>query len=188
MKLRLILIGCSKSKHAVTYDRRRGGRVLPTELYAGQLFPRRVAYAERIGAPWAVLSAEYGLWRPDVEMRPYETTFADLSPADRAVWHICVSHAVAHYLWEPWEEDERNPVLRPRDLTVEIHAGRDYAHPLAENLRAVGIRVELPCEGLGIGKQLAWYDRIAREATRPAGDASGGPGRRPADAPCCVAP
>lgn len=157
MKLRLILIGCSKSKYAIRYDRRRGGRVHPTELYSGQLFRKRVAYAERQGHPWAVLSAEYGLWEPHVAQKPYDTSFADLLPADRAVWHICVSHAVAHYLWEPFDQDEGNPILRPGDLTVEIHAGRDYAHPLAENLGNVGINVELPCEGLGIGEQLALY-------------------------------
>lgn len=154
--MRIVLIGCSKTKHKITPDPKRGGRVSPCELYSGQLFSKRVAYAESRKLPWMVLSAEYGVWRPDIEHKPYDNCLADFSPAERAAWHISVAHRLIEELWEPWEMDE-GPVLSPDQLTLEIHAGNDYAHPLAELLRTVGINVELPCEGLGIGEQLALY-------------------------------
>jgi len=155
--LRIVLIGCSKTKRKIEYDRSRGGCCLPRELYSGQLFTKRVEYAERNSLPWIVLSAEHGIWKPTHLLKPYEASFADLTPADRAIWPVSVACRLLHELWEPWEEDEAQPVLKPAQLTFEIHAGNDYAHPLAEILQMVGVRVELPCEGLGIGEQLALY-------------------------------
>ena len=62
-------------------------------------------------------------------------------------------------LWEPFNLKESDDFLKPSELTIEIHAGADYCHPLAEILTAVGIKVELPLKGLGIGEQLAWYGK-----------------------------
>jgi hypothetical protein len=165
--MRLILIGCSKTKLPYRRDSKRGGRLLPAELYGGDLFKKRVAYAEREGASWAVLSAAFGLWDSHVEKNPttsgsepgevYNLTICDMPPAERAAWHVSVASSIVDRLWEPWECGESpNPML-PSDLRVEIHAGRDYAQPLATILRELGIRTETPCEGLGIGEQLAMY-------------------------------
>ena len=155
--LRLILIGCSKTKKPYTYDRRRGGKITPEEMYGGQLFAKRVAYANRKAMQWMVLSAEYGLWEPNCERKPYEATMGEKSDAERAVWHTRVAYCVLHELWEPMERGERENEMRPSELTVEIHAGKDYARPLADILRSCGVTVLLPCEGLGIGEQLALY-------------------------------
>lgn len=154
---RLMLIGCSKTKKPHSPDPRRGGKQTPEEMYGGALFAKQVAYANHAGILWRVLSAEYGMWQPDSQRKPYDATMSEKSKADFAVWHVSVAHSVLHELWEPWESDASQPVLQPKELVVEIHAGRDYAHPLAEILRAVGVRVELPCEGLGIGDRLALY-------------------------------
>ena len=155
--LRLVLIGCSKTKLPYTPTRKRGGRLHPQEMYGGQLFPKRVAYAESRGLPWGVLSAEYGLWRGSDERQPYEAKMSDLSPAEFAIWHAKVAYDVIHELWEPWENELSSRVYKPQELTVEIHAGKAYAHPLSTILRSLGVVVELPCEGLGIGQQLQLY-------------------------------
>ncbi len=38
---------------------------------------------ERTGAPWFILSAEYGLLSPETEIAPYERTLNTMSVSDR---------------------------------------------------------------------------------------------------------
>lgn len=165
----IILIGCSKTKKPYKPDPRRGGRVTPAEFYDSQLFRARVDYAESRGEPWAVLSAGFGVWFPNVEynpcraadgsLTPYDYTLADLSPADRAVWHAQVAYKLVHELWEPDEGSRAISPLKPSQLTVELHAGKTYTQPLAEILQALGINAMLPVAGLSIGQQLQWYSQ-----------------------------
>lgn len=155
--IRLVLIGCSKTKHPYTPDRRRGGRLTPVEMYAGSLFHKRVEYAESRGLPWRVLSAAYGMWRPNDERKPYDETMERKTAADRAIWHASVAYHVLHELWEEYDNGQADGPRDPREMTVEIHAGRCYSRPLADILQSLGVAVELPCDGLGIGEQLAIY-------------------------------
>jgi hypothetical protein len=154
---RLMLIGCSKTKKACDYNSLTGGRVVPEQLYGSQLFSKRVEYAKAKDLRWYVLSAKYGVWRPTIGMKPYDQTFADMTPADIAAWHSSCALWLLEELWEPFHQKESEEPLKPSELTIEIHAGADYCHPLADILQAVGIVVELPLAGLGIGEQLAWY-------------------------------
>lgn len=164
--MRIVLIGCSKQKHKYVNDPHRLGCMLPVEVYSSELFRRRVAYAASRRLRWFVVSAAFGLWESTELRNPsnratgemYDLELGDLGPADRAAWHTSVAHSIVELLWEPIEKGESKQPLRPKDLTVEIHAGGDYAHPLAEILQAVGIKVELPCRALGIGQQLALYN------------------------------
>jgi hypothetical protein len=156
-QLRLVLIGCSKTKKPYKPDPRRGGRITAEEMYAGQLFKKRVEYAKRLGLEWFVLSAEYGLWRPEAGRKPYDATMRAKSPAERAIWHAHVAYCIVNELWEPLERGECDRELHPAELTVEIHAGRLYAHPLDDILRSLGVTVKLPCAGMGIGEQLKMY-------------------------------
>lgn len=164
-KHRIALISCSKTK---TYhrDSKRGGRVLPAELYSSELFRKRVAYIEQRGVEWFVLSARFGLWASDTERNPsdgseigcpsdepYSYRLGDLSPAEQTVWFTDVCHHVVEKLWL----DDCDTPIHPSELTVEIHAGREYAETLKQLLEIVGVKVEWPMEGLGIGEQLAWY-------------------------------
>lgn len=157
MTNRLILIGCSKTKKAVDFDPRTGGRVIPEQLYGSQLFSKRVDYANTRGLRWAVLSARYGVWFPHIGLKAYDQTFAEMEAADIAAWHVGVAQRLMEELWESYNLGRSVNPIKPSELTVEIHAGADYCHPLAEILQAVGIAVELPLAGLGIGEQLAWY-------------------------------
>jgi hypothetical protein len=165
---RIALIACSKSK-SYTHDRKRGGRVLPAELYTGALFRKSVRHAEDRGIPWFVLSARFGLWPSHVELNageydagcgtwsPYDVTLSGMCAAEKAAWHTKVAWDVTHELWEPWEQGSADTHLQPNEMTIEIHAGRDYTHPLASILRSVGFCVELPLDGLQIGERLQWY-------------------------------
>jgi hypothetical protein len=159
-----MLIGCSKTKNAVDFDPRTGGRVIPEQLYGSQLFTKRVDYAKARGMRWAVLSARYGVWFPHIGLKAYDQTFADMEAADIAAWHVGVAQRLMEELWESYNLGTSVTPIKPSELTVEIHAGADYCHPLTEILKAVGIVVELPLAGLGIGEQLAWYCQAKPEA------------------------
>jgi hypothetical protein len=161
---RLMLIGCSKTKKAVDFDPRTGGRVIPEQLYGSQLFTKRVDYAKANGMRWAVLSARYGVWFPHIGLKAYDQTFADMEAAEIAAWHVGVAQRLMEELWESYNLGRAVSSIKPSELTVEIHAGADYCHPLTEILKAVGIAVELPLAGLGIGEQLAWYCSAKPEA------------------------
>ncbi len=186
---RLMLIGCSKTKKAVDFDPRTGGRVVPEQLYGSQLFSRRVDYAKSRGLRWAVLSARYGVWFPRIELKPYDQTFADMEAAEIAAWHVGCAQRLMEEMWEPFHMKLHDGPLKPSELTVEIHAGADYCHPLAEILQAVGIVVELPLAGLGIGEQLAWYcqakpvEKRIRKYTRKETNVSATDGGDSADRP-----
>jgi len=156
---RLMLIGCTKNKHDVGYNPTTGGRVVPEQLYKSPLFSKRLDYAEERGLRWAVLSAKYGVWFPNIALKPYDKTFAEMHAAEIAAWHVGVAMRLIEELWEPFNLKESNDSLKPCELTIEIHAGSDYCHPLTEILTAIGIKVELPLKGLGIGEQLAWYGK-----------------------------
>jgi hypothetical protein len=164
---RLMLIGCSKTKKAVDFNPRTGGRVVPEQLYGSQLFSKRVDYAKAKGLRWAVLSAKYGVWFPRIELKPYDQTFADMEAAEIAAWHVGCAQRLMEEMWEPFHAHLHDGPIKPSELTVEIHAGADYCHPLTEILRAVGIAVELPLSGLGIGEQLAWYCQAEPVEAKP---------------------
>ena len=162
--MRIALIGCSKTKRTFS----EGQHVCAGDLYAGPLFKKRVQYAEAKGIRWFVVSARFGLMPPHFPVNPtvigkdgvrssYDLCMKDLSPADQAIWHVTVASDVIHLLWDDVELYGHEKPMNPKDLTIEIHAGADYARPLAEILTTVGIKVKTPVAGLGIGEQLAWY-------------------------------
>lgn len=140
MSCRILLIGCGKSKAAE--------ECAAADLYTGNLFAARRAYAERAGHPWWIVSAGHGLVDPDQLLRPYEARLAGEPEVERAAWAL----TVAHQLLDEFEDD-----VRLREVVVELHAGADYAEPLRYVLAAIGVEVVCPVEGLGIGEQLAWY-------------------------------
>lgn len=94
-------------------------------------------------------------------LKPYDMTLDEMNPAELVAWHVGVAKQIVENLWEPYNQKQADGPIHPRNLTIEIHAGADYCNPLAAILRAVGITVELPCEGLGIGEQLAVYTQKA---------------------------
>ena len=149
---RVLLIGCGKTKRA---------RACPArELYTGPLFTARRAFADASEAPWWIVSAGHGLVSPDQILEPYDQSLADRSPLDRAGWALEVASALLAELPD-------GAVLR--EVCVEIHAGADYVEPLRDVLRALGVSVETPVEGLGIGEARAWYAGRARRAVLAGG-------------------
>lgn len=137
----VVLVGCVKSK----LDRPGPAR----ELYTSALFRKMRAYAETTGAPWFVLSAEYGLVEPARVIEPYELHLASTSRAYRTGWGRRVVDDLAAKLGGLGS------------LVIEIHAGAAYVEALRDGLAGAGATIVEPLAGLGVGQRLAWYAAAA---------------------------
>jgi hypothetical protein len=134
----LLLVTCVKSKQSVP--------AAACDLYTSALFQKQRAYAEATDLPWFILSARWGLVRPDEWLSPYELRLDDMSRAYRAAWGAWVAARL---------EQEVSDVS---GMVVEIHAGQSYLEPLSQPLRDLGVSIRTPLTGLSHGQRLAWYD------------------------------
>lgn len=118
------------------------------DLFISQLFAGRVSHVAAHCDEWLILSAEHGLIEPDQELAPYDEALKSLPAAERRAW----SDRVLRQLRERLGSLE--------GLRFEVHAGREYwAFGLRDGFIAGGASFEYPVERLGIGQQLAWYDK-----------------------------
>jgi hypothetical protein len=116
-----------------------------SELYASQWFVKARAYVEATHRPWFILSAEYGLLAPDRVVKPYEKTLSLMKRSERQEW---AKRVIA----------QMDADLPPADRIV-ILAGKRYREFLIDYLRRRAGRVQVPMEGLAIGRQLQFLDR-----------------------------
>lgn len=136
----VLLVGCVKSKRDVPSPAK--------DLYVSPLFTRRRSYAEGTHVPWFVLSAEHGLVDPETVISPYDLALADQSPEYRSAWGQWV---VARL---------RLVVGELAGSVVELHAGDAYVRALHDPLRNAGAVLRTPVDGMRLGEQLEWYDRV----------------------------
>jgi hypothetical protein len=144
----IALIGCSKTKAKPSL---LSQYVEARNLYTGDLFTKRVKHVEARDLPWYILSAKSGLLKPSTDVRVYDQTMNDLSPLEIAEWHLGVANQLMSELWYEFNIDD------PAKVTIEPHAGAKYCEPLGSILRLLGMTVVRPVEGMGIGKQKAFY-------------------------------
>jgi len=134
---RIVLVGCCAEKL---------DRVAPArQLYRSQLFRKASTWAQAQGAPWFVLSAAYGLIKPDDQLAPYDKTHANMTPAERSAW-AGVVHDQISGLCNFWDVEQ---------LEIVMLAGEKYAGwiPLVE---AWGCKVVQPMKGMQVGQRLQW--------------------------------
>jgi len=112
------------------------------DLYCSAWFTKARAYVEAAKSPWYILSAKYGLVSSEEWIDPYELTLAEMKIAERRAW--------AEQVWRDLE-----PLLGTRGRVVLL-AGKRYREFLVARIEKRGVRVEVPLEGLGIGRQLQW--------------------------------
>lgn len=103
------------------------------DLYRSPLFRKSVAYAERRGLSWAILSAEHGLVLADDVVAPYDVTLTAMSAAERKAWAVKTNAQI------------KAAFTGARFVTI---AGKHYRGALA------GLPNTVPFEGMGIGEQL----------------------------------
>jgi hypothetical protein len=135
------LVGCVKEKAAHARP--------AAELYTSTLFRGRRRYVEHTCDRWFVLSAKHGLIDPSDVIEPYDETLKTKGRAERRVWSAKVIGQLEAALGTIGGH------------TFEIHAGAEYRDfGLLDELRHRGAFIEIPTEGLQIGKQLAFYTRV----------------------------
>jgi hypothetical protein len=130
---RTYLVSCVSGKLAVA------GRA--REFYVSPWFLAVRRYVEATVDPWYVLSAKYGLVTPTQVLAPYDETLNKMKIAERRAWASRVT-------------TQMDPLM-PSGGTVAIFAGLRYREFLMDYLKRRWT-VEVPMEGLRIGKQLQW--------------------------------
>ena len=135
----IVLISCSKSKLDIPAPAR--------ELYTGQLFKKAVAWAERQGLQWFVISALHGLVAPDQSIAPYNYSLKDRRGSrEREFW---AHHTIRALLPNHSPKGSRAILIMP-----ELY--RRFIQP---ELDRASITYSNPLQRLSIGKQMQWLDR-----------------------------
>lgn len=114
------------------------------ELYTSPWFQKAARYVQERRGSWRILSAKYGLLDPETVVDPYEQTLNRMSVADRKNWAARVL-------------TDLEPLVGTGDTAIFL-AGDRYREFLVPPLLQRGVIVEIPMEGLQIGRQLQWLD------------------------------
>lgn len=139
MPTRVALVSCVKKK--------RGSAAPARDLYLSQLFRGLRQYAETHADFWYILSAEYGVLRPEQVVEPYERTLNSMPKRTRLAWA------------EKVKQQLRDIV--PADAEVILLAGQRYREDIEPFLRKRGNSVSVPLQGLQIGKQLQRLKQVS---------------------------
>ena len=132
----LCLVSCVSVKRAYP--------VQAKDLYTSPWYCKARACVEALGCPWYILSAKYGLVDPNTTIEPYEKTLNTMRKGERREWTSGVLEAL-------------DPILSDVK-SVTILAGKAYREFLEPELHGRGITINVPMEGMGIGRQLSWLD------------------------------
>ncbi len=115
------------------------------DLYISPWFKKARAYVERYSERWYILSAKYGLLEPTTVISPYNITLNNMGIKERQRW--------AHEVYQKL----RKASHPNRDKFIFL-AGQKYREPLATWLIDDHYQIEVPMQGLTIGKQLQWFN------------------------------
>lgn len=134
----LVIIGCGAQKLSESAP--------ACELYTSQHFCAKRRYAEGSGHRWMILSARYGLLRPEELIEPYDLNLGSCD--DSYLW-----------LWRRYVGQQWLALGFDGGVTVELHAGLPYRYHLRLAVGSITSHVKytVPLLSLGIGQQLAWY-------------------------------
>jgi hypothetical protein len=139
------LVSCVGAKGATTTEAR--------DLYQSNWFIKARAYVEGFGSNWFILSAKHGLVRPDDLIARYNQTLNTIGIAERRSWARLVERQMDNQM--------------PDAERIVVLAGKRYREFLMDYLRRRAGTVQVPMEGLGIGRQLQWLgDHIGHGPTR----------------------
>ena len=138
---RVALVSCVKLKSLSPAPAR--------DLYTSALFRGLRRFAESRTDAWYVLSAEHGVLRPETVVAPYDKTLNRMPKIERLAW----ADRVGRQLLE----------LLPAGAEISLLAGRRYREYVEPFLREHALSVEVPFEGMGLGKQLRRLNEFVRE-------------------------
>jgi len=134
--LHVVLVGCCAEKLTTIAPARL--------LYRSQLFRKSAAWAERHGDEWRVISAAYGLIKPDQQLASYDCPMSRLTESDRSRW----DRGIARHL---------DLIADSGDLRITLLAGQSYSGWV--QLVQPWCTVEQPLAGMAIGLRMQWLSR-----------------------------
>jgi Family of unknown function (DUF6884) len=134
VEARIFLVSCVARKKAEPCS--------AAELYMSDWFKKARNFVENDGAPWFILSAKYGLLKPDTVIEPYDETLNKMGVAQRKSWAAQVQTQMVDTL--------------PDANEVVLFAGVRYRENLMSYLNGRYQAVSVPMDGLQIGRQLSW--------------------------------
>lgn len=142
------LVGCVKSKRSEPSPAK--------DLYDSALSRGQRSAVEGVCDEWFILSALHGLLDPDAVIAPYEVTLNGARRQRKREWSQRVL-------------GQMDRMLGPVDaIRFVIHAWQDYyAYGLLEGLRERGAAVDLPTQGLRLGRKLAYYTNEGSPSLTP---------------------
>ncbi len=128
----IVCLSCVKSK--------RNHACATKDMYTSPLFRGIFSYAEKLRPKRIfILSAKYGLLKPDDVIEPYEKTLKNMKKDEKLVWTEVVL----------------SKLRQEADLQKEqfvFLAGLPYREGLLPHIK----HYEIPMEGLSFGRQLHW--------------------------------
>ena len=132
---------------------RKGLYPAPAEfIYRSPLFAAGRSYAEHRTDRWFILSAKHGLLLPGEQIAPYNESLHDIDDAGRESWARKVHRQLKSRI------DSKADVV--------FLAGATYRSHLEPLLQAAGHRTAAPMSFLGIGSQVAWLQKVAKNEVR----------------------
>lgn len=140
----LCLVSCSSKK--------KNGQYPAEELYDSAMFDGARNFAANRADNWRILSAKHHLLAPKDVIPTYDLALKNMMTPKRLEW--------ARQTFRQIES-----VTKPDDQIIFL-AGHPYREFLVPMLKVRGHPVAAPMAHLGIGKQIAWLQKIARESTR----------------------
>jgi len=129
-------------------SKKKRGKHPAKDIYDSTLFKKARACVEVLlqeTDSWFILSAKHGLLCPDELIVPYDMACKDMTPSQRRQW----ADRVLLDLRSTVESGDR----------VVMFAGECYRKFLMGGLTEMGLRVEVPMEGMRIGEQLRWLSQ-----------------------------
>jgi len=153
----LVIVPCGKSKIWDKHPDR--GPISASDAYTSALFKLNRCYARRFGDAWVVLSAKYGLVKPEFEIPgPYEVAFT--KPRTRPIEIEALCQQV---------DDLR---LDRYSLVVGLGGGA-HRKAICAAFASSAVRLAFPFTGLRIGWQMQATKRAVQDG-QPGFDREGG--------------
>lgn len=148
-----VIVGCGKTKRReweLAFDSGGHFRWIPKshpliELYTGNLFRARLAFAQAIGGPHWIISAFHGCRRPTYRSGWYERT---IDRTNRRWFAATVRDTLLEHT--------------ARGDHLLVLASAPYCWSWTDELRDAGRQVELPLAGMGLGQQLGYLKQATR--------------------------
>lgn len=109
-------------------------------------------FAENRCDSWYILSAKYGLLDPTERVLPYDESLNSMGEPEKIQWAERVHGRLATHI--------------KNDARIVFLAGDQYRKHLQRHLNNSGIETRAPLSELGIGRQVAWLQKLVTEEKR----------------------